>query len=104
MPDDELEVSSEDSAGCPVAAADPGGEELCSLAPVEVSPLAPVEDLFERSLSAGEPGGAELCSFAPLEVSLPAAFAPPGGLDGFMLSAARTGLAYSSTTAAALIR
>ena len=104
VPDDELEVSSEDSAGCPVAAADSGGAELCSLAPVEVSPLAPVEDLFERSLSAGEPGGAELCSFAALEVSAPAAFAPAGGLDGFMVSAARTELAYSSTTAAALIR
>ena len=104
MPDDELDVSSEDSAGCPVSAADPGGAELCSLAPVEVSPLAPVEDFFERSLSAGDPGGAELCSFAPLEVSLPTAFDPLGGLDGFIVSAASTGLAHSSTTAAALIR
>jgi hypothetical protein len=60
---------------------------------LDVSPLAPVEDLFDMSLSAGEPGGAELCSFAPLEVSAPAAFVPAGGLDGFMVSAARTGLA-----------
>jgi hypothetical protein len=100
VPDDELEVSPEDSEGCPVAAADPGGAELCSLAPVEVSPLAPVEDLFERSLSAGEPGGAELCSFAPLDVSLPAV---PAGC-GFMVSAASTGLAESSKNAAAPIR
>jgi hypothetical protein len=28
---------------------------------LEVSPLAPVADLIERSLSAGDPGGAELC-------------------------------------------
>ena len=54
VPDTDPLVSSEDSEGCPVAAADPGGAELCSLAPLEVSPLAPVEDLFERSLSAGE--------------------------------------------------
>jgi hypothetical protein len=50
VPDDELEVSSEDSEGCPVAAAEPGGDELCSFAPFEVSPLAPVEDLFDISL------------------------------------------------------
>jgi hypothetical protein len=82
VPDDDPVVSSEDSGGCPVAAADPGGAELCSFAPLEVSPLASVEDLCDRSLSAGEPGGAELCSFAPLEVSLPAAFSPAGWLDG----------------------
>ena len=87
-----------------MAAAEPGGAELCSFAPLEVSPPVPVEDLFERSLSAGEPGGAELCSFAPLEVSLPAAFSPAGWLDGFIVSAARTGLALSSRTAAAPIR
>ena len=87
MPDGEVssEVSSEDSEGCPVAAAEPGGAELCSFAPLDVSPLAPVEDLFDMSLSAGEPGGAELCSFAPLEVSAPAIFAPAGGPDGFMV-------------------
>ena len=100
VPDGDPLVSSEDSEGCPVAAADPGGAELCSLAPLEVSPLAPVEDLFERSLSAGEPGGAELCSFAPLDVSLPAA----GGFADFIVSAAKSGLALSSTSAAALIR
>ena len=87
-----------------MAAAEPGGAELCSFAPLEVSPPVPVEDLFERSLSAGEPGGAELCSFAPLEVSLPAAFPPAGWLDGFIVSAARSGLALSSTNAAAPIR
>jgi hypothetical protein len=104
VPDDELDVSSEDSGGCPVSAADPGGAELCSLAPVEESPLAPVDDLFETSLPADEPGGAELCSLAPLEVSLPAAFAPAGGLDGFIVSAARTGLALRNRIAAALIK
>jgi hypothetical protein len=101
--DDEL-VSSEDSEGRPVAAADPGGVELCSFAPLEVSPLAPVEDLFERSLSAGEPGGAELCSFAPVEVSPPAAFSAAGGLVGFIVSAAKSGPALSSMIAAAPIR
>jgi hypothetical protein len=104
VPDDELEVSSEDLEGCPVAAAEPGGDELCSFAPFEVSPLAPVEDLFDISLSAGEPGGAELCSFAPLDVSLPAAFSAAGWPDGFIVSAARTGLALNSRTAAAPIR
>jgi hypothetical protein len=88
VPDDELEVSSEDLEGCPVAAAEPGGAELCSFAPLEVSPPAPIEDFFERSLSAGEPGGAELCSFAPLEVSLPAAVPLAGGFEGFVVSAA----------------
>jgi hypothetical protein len=53
---------------------------------------------LERSLSAGEPGGAELCSFAPLEVSLPAAVPPAGGFEGFVVSAARTELALSSST------
>jgi hypothetical protein len=99
-----LEVSSEDSEGCPVAAAEPGGAELCSFAPLEVSPPVPIEDLFERSLSAGEPGGVELCSFAPLEVSLPAALAPAGGLDDFMVSAAKIGLVLNSKTAAGIIR
>jgi hypothetical protein len=98
VPDDELE-SSEDLEGCPVAAAESGGAELCSFAPVEVSPPAPVEDLLERSFSAGDPGGAELCSFAPLEVSL-VAFAPAGGLVGFIVSAAKSGLALSSMAAA----
>ena len=83
------------------AAEEPGGAELRSMAPPEVSLPVPVEDLLERSLSAGDPGGAELCSFAPLEVSLPAA---GGWLDGFMVSAARTGLALSSRTAAAPIK
>ena len=86
------------------AADEPGGAELRSIAPPEVSPPVPVEDLLERSLSAGDPGGAELCSFAPLEVSLPAAFSPAGWLDGFMVSAARTGLALSSRTATAPIK
>jgi hypothetical protein len=86
------------------AADDPGGAELRSIAPPEVSSPVPVEDLLERSLSAGEPGGAELCSFAPLDVSPPAAFSPAGWLDGFIVSAAKTGLALISRIAAALIR
>ena len=90
VPGDELEVSSKDSEGCPVAAAEPGGAELCSLAPLEVSPLAPVEDLLERSLSAGEPAGAELCSFAALDVSLPAASA--GGFADFKYPPRKAGL------------
>ena len=69
------------AGGWPVAAADPGGAELCSFAPVDGSPLAPEgDDLFERSLSAAEPAGAELCSFAPDEESLPVA-ALLGGVD-----------------------
>jgi hypothetical protein len=91
VPGDELEVSSEDSEGCPVAAAEPGGAELCSLAPLEVSPLAPVEDLLERSLSAGEPAGAELCSFAALDVSLPCGIGR--GICRLQVSAAKSGLA-----------
>ena len=86
------------------AAEEPGGAELRSMAPPEVSAPGPVEDLLERSLSAGEPGGAELCSLAPLDVSLPAAFSPAGWLDGFIVSAAKTGLALSSRAAAAPIR
>ena len=103
MPDGELVVSL-DELGWPVAAVDPGGAELCSLAPPEVSPLAPSEDLVERSLSAGDPGGAELCSFAPLEVSPPVAFPPVGGFVGLLVSAASSGLALNKTAAAAPIR
>jgi hypothetical protein len=103
VPDGELELSLEE-LGWPVAAVDPGGAELCSFAPLDVSPLAPVEDLVERSLSAGDPGGAELCSFAPLEVSPPAAFVPAGGLVGCVVSAAKSGLALNSMAAAAPIR
>ena len=69
--DDEL-LSLVEALGWPVAAADPGGAELCSFAPVDVSPLAPSEDLFEAVSAASEPGGAELCSFAPVDVSPPA--------------------------------
>ena len=61
-----------EALGWPVAAADPGGAELCSLAPVEVSPLEPSVDLFAALSAASDPGGAELCSFAPVEVSPPA--------------------------------
>ena len=43
----DLEDQLEPALGWPVAAADPGGAELCSFAPVGVSPLAPSEDLFE---------------------------------------------------------
>jgi hypothetical protein len=87
-----------------LAAEESGGAELCSFAPLDVSPLAPSEDLVERSFSAGEPGGAELCSFAPLEVSPPAAFAPVGGFVGLLVSAASSGLALNITAAAAPIR
>jgi hypothetical protein len=86
------------------AADDPGGAELRSIAPPEVSSPVPVEDLFERSPSAGDPGGAELCSFAPLDVSLPAAFSPAGWVEGFIVSAARAGLRLSSSAAAEPIK
>jgi hypothetical protein len=54
------------------------------------------------SLLSGRTRRAELCSFAPLDVSLPAS--PAGALDGFMVSAASTGLAQSSSAAAAVIK
>ena len=72
MQTDEEPLSLEEALGWPVAAADPGGAELCSLAPVDVSPLAPSVDLLEALSAASDPGGAELCSFAPVEVSPPA--------------------------------
>ena len=67
-------------AGWPVAAAEPGGDELCSMAPVEGSPLAPVDDLVERSSAAPDPAGAELCSCAPVEGSLDVVL--PGSFGG----------------------
>ena len=56
-----------------VRAAEPGGEELCSFAPVDVSLLVPAVEPPDRSSLASDPGGAELCSFAPVEVSAPPA-------------------------------
>ena len=47
------------------AAAEPGGEELCSFAPVDVSLLVPAVELPDMSSLASDPGGAELCSLAP---------------------------------------
>ena len=54
--------------GFDVSAADePGGAELCSFAPPDVSELWPSVDFL--ALAAPEDGGAELCSAAPPEVS-----------------------------------
>jgi hypothetical protein len=103
VPDEESEVSSEDSEGCPVAAAEPGGAELCSFAPLEVLPPVPIEDCSKGRFQPAS-GGAELCSFAPLEVSLPAAVAPGGVPDGFMVSAAKIRLMLNSKTAAVVIK
>ena len=58
------------------AAEEPGGAELCSFAPVDLSLLVPADVSFDMSLSAADPAGAELCSLAPVDVSVPA-------LDGF---------------------
>jgi hypothetical protein len=80
--------------GWPVAAADPGGMELCSLAPVDVSLLLPADVSADMSFSAPEPDGAELCSFAPLEVSAPF----------WALSAAKAELALTKKAIAATAR
>ena len=42
------------------AAAEPGGDELCSLAPVDVSLLVPAVEPPDISFSAFDSGGAEL--------------------------------------------
>jgi hypothetical protein len=70
------------------AAAEPGGAELCSLAPMDVSLLVPAVDPPDMSFLASDPGGAELCSFAPVEVSAP----PAAGVCES--SAARAALAH----------
>lgn len=77
------------------AAADPGGAELCSFAPVDVSLLCPSDDPADMSCSAPDPLGAELCSFAPEEVSAP---------RGAALSAARPGATLIKTNTAATDR
>jgi hypothetical protein len=58
------------------SADDPGGAELCSFAPDDVSLLVPAEEPDDLSSAAPDPSGAELCSFAPVEVSAP----PAGGV------------------------
>ena len=54
---------------------EPGGAELCSLAPVDWSAVPEAGAIASLStllaLAAPEDGGAELCSAAPLDVSAP---------------------------------
>ena len=85
-----MDFVSEDGFGLSSAADDPDGEELCSCAPVELSPDAPSVDFISLSFAASESGGAELCSLAPVDWSEPAAG----------LSAASVGLAIKIIAAA----
>jgi hypothetical protein len=78
------------------AASEPGGEELCSWAPGEVSPPVPAVDLPDMSFAASDSGGAELCSFAPVEVSGP----PAAGF--WASSAAKVALAHMNAATAAI--
>lgn len=55
-----------------LAADEPAGAELCSLAPLDLSTSpdsASESEDFGLALAAPEAGGAELCSLAPVELS-----------------------------------
>jgi hypothetical protein len=78
---------------------DPGGAELCSFAPWEVSML-PDEGFISPigfvSLAAPDAGGAELCSLAPVDWS-----GAPAWLES---SAAKAGVRAMQTTTAVQLR